>query len=350
MSVSRALFLVDTPLQALNVREALLTYNIAAYDIMVCDCCRADAFEQTKKVIAGLHPDSVIEVPQVTGSVENRIEAYCRYLPELKEQDYQWVFFANVRQHWQRDIVCSLRQSQAVLLDDGNATLIFYDHLFLQNCVFDFPEDPDTNRAAIAASIRQRFGVDVRPPEHLEVFTIYELESLPWLSVKANRLSYLRHHHETVDDDRVVILGSGAAELNYISPADYAALLNQTAALYPDKHIIYQPHRITSKHILDVIRQHADFEIMRLSEPVEKWLANHPCPPSTIVSYFTTALTTCALCFPNLKVVSVETDLSRWSGAESSHVWNLTRCNNLQGLESMMAYMKIDPRVEVVSV
>ncbi|HJS15149.1 MAG TPA: hypothetical protein VJ795_08765, partial [Rheinheimera sp.] len=118
MSYCKALFVVDTPAQIFNLKEALDAYKVNDYDIIICDCCRADAYAQLRSQISSLAPANVIEVPRVEGDVRERIAIYAQHLPWLKQQNYSLVFFSNIRQQWQRDIVCSLRSAKAVLMDD----------------------------------------------------------------------------------------------------------------------------------------------------------------------------------------------------------------------------------------
>src|SRR5690606_6149742 len=129
-SAPRALFVIDTPAQVFNLQEALREYDIEDYDIITSDCCRADAYSQLQELLSGLTPAHLIQVPRVSGAIEDRISIYAQHLPWLKQQGYPLVFFSNIRQQWQRDIVCSLLGSKIVLMDDGNATLMFYHFLF----------------------------------------------------------------------------------------------------------------------------------------------------------------------------------------------------------------------------
>ncbi|OBP15394.1 hypothetical protein A5320_08510 [Rheinheimera sp. SA_1] len=348
--LNKALFVIDTPGQVFNLKEALISYNIDEYDIIVNDCCRADAYQQLVVLLQSLSPRNLIIVPRVTGSVESRISIYAQHLPYLTHQHYQRVFFSNIRQQWQRDIVCSLPQAQATLMDDGNASLVFYYVLFSKQQFFDFPLDSDQQRAHLAAQIRSKWQVSVQQPAKLELFTLFSLPELPWLSVRQNQMSAMTKVHQNIAHDHVLILGSGFVELNYITVNNYIELLQKTQALFPGKTIIYQPHRISSVELINTIKQNTSFEVMRLEQPVEQWLFNHPTPPARVVSYISMALSTCALCFPALQVICVDPGMDAWTGALQSHVWNVTQCNNYQSIQIIMDYLKNDSSITMHAV
>jgi hypothetical protein len=346
-SGSRALFVIDTPSQVFNLQEALREYGIDDYDIITCDCCRADAYSQLQQLLTRLKPTHLIQVPRVSGAIADRISIYAQHLPWLKQQGYPLVFFSNIRQQWQRDIVCSLSDSKLVLMDDGNATLVFYRYLFSQGLFFDFPADPDAERAQQALLTRQQYHVDTKPPTQLELFTVFDLPALPWLSIRNNPLSAMKQQFPEVDADTVLLLGGGETQLNYLSEDHYIALLQKVVALFPGKRIQYVPHRITNPVFVDRIGLELPVTIMQQHLPIEDWLRQQDAPPATVVGFYSMALTTIASCFEGIRVISVDPGLSTWSHAASSHVWNLTRCNNLQVIEAIMDYIRLCKSIEI---
>ncbi len=343
----RSLFVIDTPSQVFNLQEALREYDIDDYDIITCDCCRADAYSQLQQLLTRLKPAHLIQVPRVSGAIEDRISIYAQHLPWLRQQGYPLVFFSNIRQQWQRDIVCSLTDSKLVLMDDGNATLVFYRYLFSQGIFFDFPADPNAERAQQALLTRQKYQVCTEPPTQLELFTVFDLQALPCLSIRNNPLQAMKQHFPSVDDHTVLLLGGGETELNYLSEDYYIALLQKVVALFPDKRIQYVPHRITNPAFIDRIGHELPLTIVKQHLPIEDWLRQQATPPATVVGFYSMALTTIASCFDGIKVISVDPGLSTWSSAASSHVWNLTRCNNLQVIEAIMDHLKISKGIEI---
>lgn len=193
-----------------------------------------------------------------------------------------------------------------------------------------------------------RLGVDIVEPTKLELFTIFSLDELPWLSVRHNPLSKMQKIHNQFDDEHILFLGIGAVELKYITPESYIELLRKSAKLFAKEKVIYQPHRISSVELVQRIAAETNFTIMQTNKPIEEWLRCNEYPPATVVSFFSMALSTCALCFPALKVVSLAPKIDLWQGAMDSHVWNMTKCNNLQIIEIIMNYLRQDPRVEVI--
>jgi hypothetical protein len=344
--LEKTLFLIDTPIQIFNVREAIKEYNIEYYDVMTLDCCRADAYTQLMRLIMELKPQNAIHVPKVVGTVAERISIYAQHLAFLRGQGYDRIVFSNIRQQWQRDVVCSVPDCKIVLMDEGNATLSFYHFLFSKGVFFDFPEDPDCERAKLAAKTREQFGISVNQPDSLELFTIFPLQVLPWLNIRQNRMSALSRLHTTINKDQVLILGAGVVEIKYLSADEYIFLLNKVKSFYPDKHIIYQPHRISSPELIEQIKDRTHYEIMRLEQPAEQWLFQHSNPPATVISLISTALSTCSLCFPSLDIVMLDPPAQVWSKVENTHVFNISQCNNSEMLHCAIDFLRADKAIK----
>lgn len=324
MKKTKALFLVDTPHQVFNLLQAVTTYNIDIYDIVICDACRADAFEQLKKGLFELNARYTYVCQDKYGSIEDRIESYGRYINLLQSEDYTWVFFCNIRQIWQRDIVCSLPKSKVVLMDDGNSNVVFYKYMISKGVYFNFPPSnlPYSEQKNIDA-LRCRFGIRVDSPLNLEMFTVYDLKPNEFVSIKRNTLDNLCFRHEMVDEERVVFLGAGVVTVGCMEENQYIQLLQNSIKLFPNKKFVYIPHRIESEQLVENTCKQLGIEYMRLGQPIESWLKKHNKPPKFIVSLFSTALFHCSLCFPSLKVISVMTEDEIWEPAKNAHVWNV---------------------------
>ncbi|NDW14679.1 hypothetical protein GTQ48_03915 [Alteromonas genovensis] len=343
----KALFLIDTPSQVYNVSDAISSYGIERYDVMINDCNRADTYEQLKNTMVSLSPQEVIEIPRETGDIEKRIEVYAKHLNTLRKANYSHIFFSAIRQQWQRDIVCSLECQNTILMDDGNATVIFYEYLFKDRRFFDFPIDENEERRTRAEQCRQEYGISTHQPTSLSLFTIFDLAPLPWLSVRHNSLNHLSEVDKDVDESSVYILGVGAETVGYIDLEDYVQLIVTTARLFEGKSITYVPHRIESAALQAAILEQG-IKVSRFDKPIENQLASMECIPGSIVSYHTTALFTCAKMFPNANIYCARPPMSVWNKAKHSHVWNFTACNNYEGLSVVYKYLEKEPSITTI--
>jgi len=343
----RTLFIVDTPSQVYNIIDAIAVYKIGSYDVIINDCNRADTYQQLKDRLVELNPSHLFEVPRVEGSVCERIEAYGRFIQPFIRTAYKNVFFSAIRQQWQRDIVCTLQAENTVLMDDGNATVIFYEYLFTHQKFFDFPFDTNAERRELAKQTREKLGIKTKALSCLSLFTIFNLASLPWLSVVKNPLLHLQKTHKKLNQDQAYILGVGAVTVKYITDEKYVALIAKTAQKFIGKAIVYVPHRIESELLLSKIKA-LGITVKRFDKPIENELSRSEEVPATIISYHTTALFTCARMFPNIDVVCVQPLMETWKDAADSHVWNFTACNNLQGLETVYKYIEREPSIRTI--
>lgn len=343
----RTLFIVDTPSQVYNIIDAIAVYRIDNYDVIINDCNRADTYQQLQARLVELNPTQLFEVPRVEGKISDRIEAYGKFIKTFIQTGYKNVFFSAIRQQWQRDIVCTLQAENTVLMDDGNATVIFYEYLFTHRKFFDFPYDSDDDRRQLALQTRKKLGIETKELPSLSLFTMFNLASLPWLSVVKNPLLHLQRPHKKLNQNQAFILGVGAVTVGYITLEKYVALIARTAEEFPGKSIIYVPHRIESDLLLSKIEA-LGIAVKRFNKPIENELAEREEVPATIVSYHTTALFTCARMFPHIDVVCVQPLMTTWEDAADSHVWNFTACNNLQGLETVYKYIDKEPSIRTI--
>ena len=232
-------------------------------------------------------------------------------------------------------------------MDDGNATVIFYEYLFIHQKFFDFPFDSDDARRQLAHQTREKLKIETKELPSLSLFTMFNLPSLPWLTVVNNPLLHLQKMHKELNQNQVFILGVGAVTVGYIALEKYVTLIAKTAQVFAGKSITYVPHRIESDLLLSKI-QALGIAVQRFNKPIENELAEREEVPATIVSYHTTALFTCARMFPHIDVVCVQPLMSTWADAADSHVWNFTACNNLQGLEMVYKYIDKEPGIRTI--
>lgn len=345
-----ALFVIDTPMQVVNVKEALKAFNIEQYDIITSDVARADGYQQLQQLLTTLAPRKLLASPTTGSSIKHRIAAYAKHIPYLKSQQYTHVFFSNIRQHWQRDIVCSLPNASPVLMDDGNSTVMLYDLHFRHQRFFEFPQDTDVKRVNESADLRSHYQISTQPPESLTLFTIFALEPLPWVNIVHNPLSSLVTRHPQCSDQQVLLLGIGGVALNFISESRYIALLQQVGHKFKGKQITYIPHRITTRKTLDSIQQQTGFNVIRLDVPVELWLSREKKPPASLVSFFSASLSTCALSFPSLTCYSVDAGLAIWEKAKDAHVFNMPNTNNLEIIRIIVDYLRGDDRIKTLKI
>ena len=343
----RTLFIVDTPSQVYNIMDAIAVYKIDSYDVIINDCNRADTYQQLQARLVELNPTQLFEVPRVDGNISERIEAYGRFIQPFMQTGYRNVFFSAIRQQWQRDIVCTLQAENTVLMDDGNATVIFYEYLFTHQKFFDFPFDTNDERRKLAEKTREKLGIKIKELSTLSLFTMFNLASLPWLSVVKNPLLHLKRTDKKLKQEQAFILGVGAVTVGYITLEKYVDLIAKTALEFIGKAIVYVPHRIESELLLSKIKA-LGITVKRFDKPIENELSKREEVPATIISYHTTALFTCARMFPNIDVVCVQPLMSTWKDAADSHVWNFTACNNLQGLETVYKYIDKEPRIRTI--
>ncbi|MCC2615119.1 hypothetical protein LJ739_02535 [Aestuariibacter halophilus] len=301
--MSKAIFIVGGPLHVINMQEAMDAF---AVDEALCLVFHNPTFRgennyrQTKAILRDMPNVEQLEYQNVAGTLEQRIAAYGQHIERLKAFDADRVFFNDARAQCQKDIVATL-QKPTFLLDDGGASLITY-HLYCQrHQYFNFPEVGTPERKALAMSIKQQWGISTEPQYPFDLFSYLTLPSVQGMKVVHNPLNRVKMSFDGLDQNTSLIIGSNFVGRGFLSEAQYITLVK---AMVQGEQCIYLPHRGTPDSLLDALqRAIPGLTVVQADEPVESWLRKQKTPPATVRSFYSGAICTISVSFPQLNLI-----------------------------------------------
>lgn len=287
-----AFFIITSPLQLLCAAEAYRHYGIEQADLIIKYGGNPVSNSMLRSMLGEYaFWDNVYEI-----SKKHSFWDLYRTLRKVSGLQYGLVFNAEYNGWFQNVLVSNIRYQKRVLYDDGTATLNDYR-------VYFAPRLASQKKHIERELLLRLLGVNkFRPPRfrELELFTMYELEPLPHLSVVPNDFSASAKYREHIGADPdapMGILGQPLVDVGVVSEAYYLRCLK---ALTKDKRALYFAHRAESKESLESLSRLVDIEIIQDTRPVELSAVNYRV--SCMVGFTTTALRTLSLLYPKLDI------------------------------------------------
>lgn len=186
------------------------------------------------------------------------------------------------------------------LLDDGTDTLTINESRKGTHALLG----PTWSRMSLLSKL---FRTRDQQAERAVFFTVYELETSEKDLLISNRYNHFRARMATVpQNDEVWFLGSPLELDGYVSRATYLHYLEQIHRSYPGRRFIYLPHSREQQSDVRELEALLGCEVRRYSLPVEVVLGRANPRPGELVSFITSALTSCHVMFGgNLRLTSV---------------------------------------------
>ena len=146
--------------------------------------------------------------------------------------------------------------------------------------------------------------------ERVTFFTAFDIEVEAHDTLVKNQYQHFRTlSGELPAGDEVWFLGGPLVVDHYVSEAVYFRYLEAVRAFYGDKTFVYVPHSREQRADLEKIETLLGCEVRPYGLPVELVLSRANPRPSEIVSFITTALTSCHLMFgETLQITAVQLD------------------------------------------
>ena len=291
-------FVVETPLQLLNAKEARAHFGISPRDSLLV-------------LLGGNTRGNRLQLMQLVNSEEwrdvhylGRTDPLSFAVTELRAHPLlrsigqaERVMIGEYRSPLMRDFATKLKPRQAVLLDDGVATLGVAQ--YRQLCAREANPPPYVRKGWKGWVEKNMLRVTGTDLSEITFFTIFSIStSPPDTLIKhdypqlRNGIPDIKHRNETY------FLGSPLVECGYMTEEDYAASLRE--ALEPcDGHTKYIPHRRENDAKVARLASSLDLDVLRLDEPIELVLVGTGILPTRLASFHSTAMATCQALFGN---------------------------------------------------
>lgn len=230
--------------------------------------------------------------------------SWIRLLKKLQKEPYEYLFARAfpISSYF----VHNLKYEKLFLLDDGTATINIVEEFKNQkNLTKRFSLFRGKNKSgfiySFVAFIYQKANILVeKPVEKGNVYTIYDIESIPNLTIIKNEFQWiqsLKKKQKNEKEDAVFIIGTDVVEVKMLSQKSYITTLKKIAAFYKGKKIIYIPHGRERANGVLKIKNDLGFTIRKNKYNVELDFVLNNLFPTHIVGTISTALITLKLIY-----------------------------------------------------
>jgi len=308
-----ALALIDSPLQAMSLIEAVHSYKCKAKDVFLIVNANSQVADKNKDCILetfkfynySISEDNMIEI-DLYASFKNTVinrRAIQVLIAKLRGCQFKYIFLGEVRSVAFQHITKSVKKEEIILLDDGNAVR----RLPSKRRHFDL-------RGYIKAFAGAVLGLNLLPLSKIEYFTAF-LDHQDIVgsgdTLKKNNFGVL----STIQQAQIVNK-TAAKSVGIIGAPLYAAgvcnesserrelerLISYVLAKYPKQTIIYLPHRRESMAKLEYVKSRG-LAVDRRNAPVEMKLFE--LFPITLVGFYSSCFETIPKIYSNIDIEAV---------------------------------------------
>ncbi|MFH5831641.1 hypothetical protein [Halalkalibaculum sp. DA384] len=286
-------FLVESPLQYLNAREAKYKLCVDEKNVLIIlRGASPKSMNQIKKLVDHSCWDSVYELPNSHNKMmlykwQNELESILKE----KRSKVNNVFIGEYRSLLMRNFVHKSNCKKSFLLDDGNVALFIHKKIISK-------EGLRSTLNPIRKALNWLFNFNDKDIWDINFFTFYSEYTRETDII--NDYSFLKCSlkKKKVEEGQVYFLGNNISEYGFIERKDYLTLLRRVLDYFEGKTVYYVPHRRENSKKFQEI-ENLGFEFKNIDEPIETYLIKQNKLPEIIASFISTALDNCYALFGN---------------------------------------------------
>lgn len=217
-----------------------------------------------------------------------------KYIRGKGRQSFDFLFVGDFVCRYMRTFAANLDAKEKYFLDDGISTL------YLEDIV---ASESGLAKKIIHSGYCGLLGLKSEAKlSHVNAFSFFKRSSLlprRWVEHEFEALKgnlYL----SAIKNDRVLILGQALIEAGFVDESDYKEILLFLSLRYHESKVYYVPHRQEDPDRASTLCKHLNWEVKILEKPIELEIAQMDFLPGLVVSFFSTALYTIKLLYPNI--------------------------------------------------
>src|SRR6266404_4843369 len=297
------LYIIGSPLQALNAIEALAVFPAANAIAVLVESVSSASNTQIRSILESENWKEIRTIPIHAGRFRKRYANVADTIASLSRIHIGRLFigfYDDIFLHFAH----SLAHSELFLLDDGVATLSL-NYARIRNCSHVLPV-PAWKQFARKCFLQAADGMRAGPVDILRYFTVYDrLTEDSRNLIQTHSMERLRSRCAmTSQNDEVWLLGLGSERI-FKRQELYLDAIERIVRSWSPAPVRYLPHRLESPRQLESIRLRTGAEILQTGMPVELYLAESRTVPAAVCSLVSSALYTVGVLFPNtIRIVS----------------------------------------------
>lgn len=140
------------------------------------------------------------------------------------------------------------------------------------------------------------------------IFTMLSIDPLPSQIVYRHSFEIFKENIVLESSGGVYFIGQKLVEAGFCSLDTYVELVEKAQLLRADDVLLYVPHRGESEETLEKIRKINNVGIVNVDGCIELYFSRIKTNPGVVMSFFSTALFTLPLMYPEAEYVSVFSD------------------------------------------
>ena len=301
MTATSALFLVQSPLHIYNANEAIRKFNITEPSFLIVTSKHNVKWSKMMRDLLPVNAEHRF-CERNDLDVEACTKEYVGHIQFFKQQNYDYVFFADSRLYIFVDIVNSLQNKNTFLMDDGAGIIQTVHTLEQTGRYFDTTQSSQEKRRKEIEGVKRKYDLWQLASCKYNLFTAFDFKSGEHFEVVANPMKALSHHHKKLDNQTVLILGVPFIKINYMSSEQYFEYLLELKTFYKGKHLRYLPH--PREEITDLHDKCASsgIDIVETHLTAEKYLMSLDLAPAIVCGFYSAALWYIAKFQPQISV------------------------------------------------
>ncbi|WP_026803851.1 hypothetical protein [Aliarcobacter lanthieri] len=292
MKNNKNLFIINSPLEFINAREAIYLFNLTNILFLVIYNRNENNVNQLKEQIKDLIYCEIIEFYPSKGS---SFFKYVRLIRELRKYTYNKIFTGEIDDSNFRILIANLKKEKLFLLDEGTSTIEEYERKIKTN---------NLNKYKFREIRYLLVGLRLKLKDTINFFTYYDIKPIYGGEVVKNKLEYMKRNFEqnSITDYSQILFFLGQPSSIFANKEDLFKSLQNVIQKYKNKKIIYIPHRREMNLIEIKNNFNKDIEILDINQPIEQYFLNNNIYPMHVISFRSTALTTTKILFENCLV------------------------------------------------
>lgn len=305
--MKKNLFIVASPLQFLNALEAKEYFQTTLNILLLIYDTNENELDAEQKMQL-LNPkdwDEVIHYNLGNINKHYRFFEQIKLIKSLQKFSYQYIFSGEFGIFHQA-IMANMHSNNIYLLDDGTATIFIYEQLRHKQYFIklSFSKKLRLMRYKIA-------NLDYKIEQNINFFTTFDIQELPNSKVIKHNFSYLKAHRLQLckKTNDIYILGQNLIEDKWIKAENYIQYITKIIEYFNESKIIYIPHRsekITEDY--QTLFKYKNFTLQKSDGPIEMAFIYKNIYPTTIISFFSSALFNLDKIFSDTNIYAIKID------------------------------------------
>lgn len=300
--LAQHVFLVESPLQALNAIAIIGSKKLESYEIVIAKnmaLSKQRNNEQIDSVLSNVKATKKRNFFSSSKKIRNILNLW-QLGKALNEVEH--IYIGDFRSNWMHDVANLARIRKIAFMDDGAATISIKNEYLDKGVFYPFKKQDDFKKLIKRKVFSRRNKTDV----DYQLFTTFPIEKIENVEIKkidyscvtSSPLPFIQRERD------VIFFGSKYSESGIISSHNEVKNLKRVQEYFSNRNrIIYVPHRADSQEKIQYIENILGFSIQPLEYPAEMYI-NKINDDTILAGFYSTVLVNAKCVFKKEKIIS----------------------------------------------